>query len=348
MESMEADVSDGFVEELDYPFNRFGLPVPSSPTKPWKTLRVSNSSHSLGPLSISRRKKFDLLSLGVRYLAPATRVAGFEVFFSGRFWVFPDTVFRWSAAVTVAVLSAIPIGAAQEATGPSVEAEADRILREMGEYLKTAEEFTFKAEVVYDEIVGEQKVLFGAAGQLSIRRPDRFNAEVDGDQQRRRVVFDGETVTVFDALKNVYAVVQASPEIDTALDRLYEVYGSSVPIADLFYADPYRTLIEHVESGFVVGKHSVNGTRCNHLAFMQEGIDWQIWIEDGPRPVPRRLVITYIDQPGEPQYFAELSHWNFQPRLSDHYFTFRPPIDSDEIEFLPPQERFESNREENP
>ncbi len=90
MESMEADVSDGFVEELDYPFNRFGLPVPSSPTKPWKTLRVSNSSHSLGPLSISRRKKFDLLSLSVRYLAPATRVAGFEVFFSGRFWVFPD------------------------------------------------------------------------------------------------------------------------------------------------------------------------------------------------------------------------------------------------------------------
>ncbi len=100
---MEADVSDGFVEELDYPFNRFGLPVPSSPTKPWKTLRVSNSSHSLGPLSISRRKKFDLLSLSVRYLAPATRVAGFEVFFSGRFWVFPDTTSTIAFSTLMAV-----------------------------------------------------------------------------------------------------------------------------------------------------------------------------------------------------------------------------------------------------
>ena len=254
---------------------------------------------------------------------------------------------RWSAALTVAILSTLPIGAAQQVVGPDVEFEADRILREMGEYLSTAEEFTFHAEIAYDEIVGEQKILFGAAGHLSRRRPDRFNAEVDGDQLQRQVFFDGKTVTLFDAAKKVYASVEAPPDIDGALDRLFEVYGSSVPLADLLYADPYRTLMEHVESGFVVGKNSVDGTRCHHLAFMQEGLDWQIWIADGPRPVPLRLVITYVDEPGAPQYIAKLSKWDFQPRLSDHYFTFRPPADSDEIEFLPPQERFESNKEEN-
>ena len=40
------------------------------------------------------------------------------------------------------------------------------------------------------------------------------------------------------------------------------------------------------------------------------------------------MVITYIDEPGSPQYIAELSDWNFHPRLSDHYFTFRPPVGS--------------------
>ena len=150
-----------------------------------------------------------------------------------------------------------------------------------------------------------------------------------------------------DAIPDPTCTAEALPEIDGALDRLFEVYGSSVPLADLLYADPYRTLMEHVESGFVVGKNSVDGTPCHHLAFMQEGLDWQIWIADGPRPVPLRLVITYVDEPGAPQYIAELSKWDFQPRLSDHYFTFRPPADSDEIEFLPPQERFESNKEEN-
>ena len=258
------------------------------------------------------------------------------------------TFTTYGLAFLFAVLPLAPLGAVQRVGESSIDARADRILREMGEYLKTAEEFSFRAEIAYDEIVGEQKILFGAVGQLSLRRPNQFNAEIHGDRRQRRVVFDGKTVTLFNAAKNLYAVVEAPLEIDGALDRLFELYGSSVPIADLLYADPYRTLIENVETGFVVGKHSVSGIRCNHLAFMQEGIDWQIWIEDGPRPVPRKLVITYVDEPGSPQYIAELSDWNFQPRLSDHYFTFHPPAGSDQIEFLPPQERTPPSEEDNP
>jgi hypothetical protein len=254
----------------------------------------------------------------------------------------------YTLSLLVAVLSPAPLGALQQGTESSVDAQADRILREMGEYLKTAEEFSFKAEVAYDELMEGQKILFGGAAHILVRRPNRLNVEFNGDQRQSRVVFDGKTVTLFNAAKNLYAVAEAPPEIDAALDRLFEVYGSSVPIADLVYADPYRTLIENVEDGFVVGQHPVNGIRCHHLAFWQEGIDWQIWIEVGPRPVPRRLVITYKDEPGSPQYIAELSGWNFQPRLSDHYFTFRPAVGSDEIEFLPPQERIQPSEEDNP
>jgi hypothetical protein len=224
----------------------------------------------------------------------------------------------------------------------------------MGEYLKTAEEFSFEAQVAYDELIEGQKILFGVVANLSVRRPNRLNAEINGDQRQHRVVFDGKTVTLHNVAKNSYAVAEAPPEIDAALDHLFELHGSSVPLADFVYADPYRTLIENVEDGFVVGQHPVNGIRCHHLAFWQEGIDWQIWIEVGPRPVPRKLVITYKDEPGSPQYIAELSDWNFQARLSDHYFTFRPPVGSDRIEFLPSQERIqpsepsEPKKEDNP
>ena len=258
------------------------------------------------------------------------------------------TFTTYSLIFLVAVVFLAPLGAVQRGGESSIDAQADRILREMGEYLKTAEEFSFRADVAYDEIVGEQMILFGGVAQISVRRPNRFNAEFNGDLRQDRVVFDGETVTLFNAAKNLYAVAEAPPEIDGALDRFFELYGSSVPLADLVYADPYRTLIENAETGFVVGKHAVNGTRCHHLAFTQEGIDWQIWIEDGPRPVPRKLVITYIDEPGSPQYIAELSDWNFQPGLSDHDFTFEPPAGSEEIEFLPSQERTPPGEEENP
>lgn len=254
----------------------------------------------------------------------------------------------YSLVFLFAVLPLAPLGAVQRGGESRIDAQADRILREMGEYLKTAKEFSFRADVIQDEIVGEHLILFGGVAQVSISRPNRFNAEFNGDRRQTRVVFDGKTVTLFYVAKNLYAVAEAPPEIDGALDHLFELYRSPVPLADLVYADPYRTLIENAKTGFVAGQHAVKGTRCHHLVFTKEEIDWQIWIEVGPRPVPRRLVITYVNEPGSPQYIAELSDWNFQPRLSEHYFTFRPPEGSDEIEFLPPQERTPPIEEDNP
>jgi hypothetical protein len=217
-----------------------------------------------------------------------------------------------------------------------VEARADRILREMGEYLKAAGEFTFHADVTYDSVLANgQNIQYGGAADLAVRRPDRLRSDYNGDERRSRAVYDGRTITLYDMAVNVYAVAEVPPEIDAAVDQIFEAYGFSVPIADLVYSDPYRVLIENVESGFLVGRHSVDGTPCHHLAFSQYSIDWQIWIEDGPRPVPRKLLITYKEEPGSPQYTAILSDWDFQPNLSDHWFQFNPPIGADEIEFLP-------------
>ena len=250
-------------------------------------------------------------------------------------------------SVTVA-LGAIGIGAGPQAGNaktevskseegiPRVEAQADRILREMGEYLKAAGEFTFHADVTYDSVLATgQKIQFGGTANVAVRRPDRVRSDYNGDERQSQAIYDGRTITLYDKGVNVYAVAEVPPEIDAAVDQVFDSYGFSVPIADLVYSDPYRVLTEFVESGFLVGRHPVNGTPCHHLAFSQYSIDWQIWIEDGPRPVPRKLLITYKEEFGSPQYTAILSDWDFQPNLSDHWFQFNPPIGADEIEFLP-------------
>jgi len=219
---------------------------------------------------------------------------------------------------------------------PGVDAAADRILRQMSDYLATAGEFSFRANVTYDEALASGEAIeYGGTADVSVRRPDRLHVAFRGDEHQNRVFFDGRTLTLYDPDVNVYAVTEVPPEIDGAVDLVFEKYGFSVPIADLVYSDPYSALTGGVETGFVAGLHPVNGVPCHHLAFTQEAIDWQIWIEDGPRPVPRKLVIILKDEPGSPRYSATLSDWDFQPRLSDHYFEFHPPDGADEIEFLP-------------
>ena len=221
-----------------------------------------------------------------------------------------------------------------------VEPRADRILYEMGEYLRTAREFTFHADITNDVVsTSGPMVQYGGASDVSVRRPDRLYVDYSGDRRRSRVFIDGRRFTFYGMALGVYATTEVPPDLDAAIDHVFDTYGFSVPIADLLYSDPYAVLTENVWSGFWVGRHSIDGTPCHHLAFSQELIDWQIWIEDGPRPVPRKLVVTHKNEPGAPQYTAKLSGWDFEPRLSDHCFRFDPPVGTDRIEFLSNPER---------
>lgn len=217
-----------------------------------------------------------------------------------------------------------------------IEPQADRILRGMSDYLKTNQEYTFHAEITYDAVLANgQNIQYGGASDVSVCRPDKLHVEYRGDERQSQVVFDGSTITLCDLAANVYSVMAVPPQIDAAIDQVFEKYGISVPIADMIYSDPYRILTEEVQAGFLVGRHAVDGIPCHHLAFSQEQIHWQIWIEDGPRPVPRKLVVTYIEEEGWPQYTARFTRWDFQPNHSEQYFRFHPPAGADQIDILP-------------
>ncbi|MHC4106465.1 MAG: DUF2092 domain-containing protein [Planctomycetota bacterium] len=220
-----------------------------------------------------------------------------------------------------------------------VEAAADRLLREMGEYLASVDAFSFRADVTEDSVLATgQKIQLGGRTEVTVQRPGRLHAHFQGDERHTRSIIGGGLCTIHDVAANVYAVTEVPDNLGDAIDRIFQKYGFTVPIADLVYDDPFEVLMQNVDYGFLVGRHTVDGTLCHHLAFTQEVIDWQIWIEDGPRPVPRKLLITYKNEPGSPQYTARLSEWRFEPHLSKGYFEFDPPPGADRIEFLPIEE----------
>ena len=94
----------------------------------------------------------------------------------------------------------------------------------------------------------------------------------------------------------------------------------------------------NAQSGFYAGLHTVQGVDCHHLVFRQADIDWQIWIDAGLMPLPRKLLITYKDEPGFPRYTGLFSDWDLSPELGDSVFRFVPHEGDDEIEFGEPPE----------
>jgi hypothetical protein len=168
--------------------------------------------------------------------------------------------------------------------------------------------------------------------RAAVERPNRVATDATGDTLNRAAWYDGRSVTVLDKEHNVYATVEGAATIDATLDKLEDEYGVVLPFADLFYSDPYAVLTEDVTYGRYLGLHLAAGVLCHHLVFAQPTIEWQIWIDAGEQQLPRKFVITYVQEPGEPQYTAVIRRWALDSTLPEGLFTFEPPQGATKID----------------
>ena len=247
--------------------------------------------------------------------------------------------------IAALILTGLPALAqtAKEAPAPLPQAEkakiqkpdALQVLKKMCDYLKGLQQFSCQAEITEDVLLTTgQKIQLGKSVEASVRRPDRMLANSQGDADNRQFIYDGKTITLLDRSRNVYTTIDAPPEIDAALNHAIQAFDLRAPLADLIYTKAYENLTSGVTSGFYAGLHKVQGVPCHHLAFRQKDIDWQIWIEDGPTPLPRKFLITDTKAKGL-QFTAVFSKWNTSPQLADAFFTFVAPEKAEKIDLRP-------------
>jgi hypothetical protein len=241
----------------------------------------------------------------------------------------------------VAALALAPLAGAQEpapapASPPpprSVEARAEQELKKMGEFLAKLPQFALEAEETFDEIPdGQLRRQLTNVRRVAVERPNHLAADATGDTLNRASWYDGRTVTVLDKEHNVYATIEVPGTIDATFDKLTEEYGVVLPLVDLLYSDPYAVLMEGVTYGRYLGIHQAAGVACHHLAFSQDTIEWQIWIDASDKPLPRKLVITYVQEPGEPQYSATIRRWTLEGKVPEGLFTFEAPEGAQKID----------------
>ena len=231
-----------------------------------------------------------------------------------------------------AVPSAPPTAAISAA--PAVAEQADQLLKQMGAYIGSAEQFTFHADITFDHVLPSgQKLQYSATEDVALQRPGRLYVEWSGDLGDRQFWYDGTSITLYDPATPFYASEAAPPEIDSMLEKLVPQVDFAPPLADFLYRDPYRAVRANLQYGFDLGQNDVNGKSCRTLAFVEKDIDWQIWIEDGPQLTPCKLVITYKTQPAEPQFTAIFSDWDFTPRIAEPVFTPELPPAAQKIPF---------------
>ena len=248
---------------------------------------------------------------------------------------------KWLDALMLAVIvlaSEQAAGAApqvdQPAPGQSGPTAAE-LLDGMTRYLAGLQAFTVRFRDGYDVVQKSgQKIEFGESRTVELHRPGRLRVEeISSDGRRDVAVFDGSTISVYDADGDVYAQAPQPGNLDEALYYYVRELRMRMPLALLLTSRLPESLAGRVKSVDYVEHIDVLGVPAHHIAGRTGNVDFQFWIRDGAQPWPLRVVITYVNSPGEPQFWADFSDWKADPALDAATFEFSAPATARRVPF---------------
>ncbi len=255
----------------------------------------------------------------------------------------------WSVLAFTVFLTAPAYGADEQgapAAGPQQAAsaapamtesqtEAASLLKAMTEYLAGLKSFSVAFRSGYDVVQPSgQKIEFGESRRVSLARPDRLRVEeIASDGKRDLAIFDGGNISVLDADSNVFAQVPQPGSLDESLVYFVRQLRMRMPLALLLTTRLPEALTGRVKTLDLVESTEILGIPAHHIAGRTDSVDFQFWIRDGKQPLPMRVVITYKESPGQPQYWASFADWNTSPQFAKTTFEFTPPSGATKVPF---------------
>jgi len=218
----------------------------------------------------------------------------------------------------------------------AVDPDALSALTRMGAYLRTLKSFEVEAATTREEVLDSgEKLQFTGATHAVAQPPDRLRLETESDRQEREYIYDGKHFTLWAPRLNYYATITAPSTIGKLADDLEERYAIEMPLVDLFRWGAPGRKAETLTGASDIGPGQIGGTNCEHFAFRQEGLDWQVWIQKGGFPLPRKLVLTDLTDDARPQTTAVYT-WNLAPAVNEKAFVFEAPSDARQIVIAEP------------
>ena len=240
------------------------------------------------------------------------------------------------AALVAALTASLGLATGGSVADDGINPHADEILRAMSDYMDGTKSLSFEADISNEVITVEgQKLQFNSHATVELERPSHFRIKRKGRFADVALSYDGTEMTLYGKGLNVHMQRPLAGTIDDALLEFERSTGLPLPGVDLLLLNSYAALTDDLTSSGYHGTAWVGGVKCHHLSFRTPKVDFQVWVEAGEHPLPRKYVITTKWTTGAPQYSVQLQNWNTQPQFGPERFKFIPPAGSLKIDVLP-------------
>jgi hypothetical protein len=218
----------------------------------------------------------------------------------------------------------------------TVDPAATEILKRMTDYLGSLKQFSVQTQNTLEEVLATgHRIDLDISAEVTISRPNKLRSERKGDMVNQIFYYNGKTLALYNPTNNVYATKPVPDSFEGLFKYMYESLGFGVPVSDLVYSDAFPLLMQDVNYAAVIDKAFIGGIKCDHLLFSRPGVDFQVWVSEGSKPLPLKYVITDTATSGRLSVSTLMSDWNVEPGVDDGQFTFVPPKGAQQIDFMP-------------
>ena len=248
--------------------------------------------------------------------------------------VLSSSLRRNSSKAGLAITVALAVMALFSAAPSAQAQDAAKVLKAMTDYVAGQNVISATYDTDIEVITNDlQKIQFASSGQMLLSRPDKIRATRMGGYADVELIFDGKKLSILGKNLNAYAQTDTTGSIDQLVAGLRNEFGMAIPGADLLLSGAYDELMKDVLDAKHIGRGVIDGVECDHLAFRNHDVDWQLWIEVGNRPIPRKYVITNKAVTGMPQYTLRIKDWKTDAQVAADAFAFKPPSGAKKVDF---------------
>jgi hypothetical protein len=152
----------------------------------------------------------------------------------------------------------------------AVSQEAKDAVTRMGKSLASGG-FSFQAATIREYQKDNLPLHIFHASEVTVRRPDHLRIDINGDDGRSEIGYDGKTLIVYNLQAKRYATMQITGSVEAMLRTASERMGLEFPLADLLADEPGRSFLDGVVMGAKVGevtvamdRYAVTSSLCSH------------------------------------------------------------------------------------
>ena len=203
-----------------------------------------------------------------------------------------------------------------------------KILSGMTQFIESTPAFSVKGNAGGELMMNNgQLIEYGTNVTATFLRPAKLYLRLNSrDGSKTTMVFDGETITAATSIndQHIYDTTPQQGDVNDSLALLSRESGGSRELV-YFLTEQMTKSLSTIQTVFSLGKSTIDGILCDHLAMRSDTRDGQVWIERGDNPTPWRILITHREKPGMPRFWLQFDEWDFSPELSESTFKYTPP-----------------------